>query len=161
MKQEAALFAWQGIENYDGVRPLENFLWVHVRNRLYNLKRNNYARPDTPCDHCPFDAYIERKCTLHDNLMNCEPYARHETRNELKKNLMSTKQGEDMLQGQPHSVEDTALSNELYSMIDKAIPIFMREDWLRFVNKLRLPKAKRETLLNHIRLILSENGIDP
>ena len=26
MKQQARLFAWEGLENYDGVRPLENFL---------------------------------------------------------------------------------------------------------------------------------------
>ena len=26
MKQQARLFAWEGMENYDGVRPLDNFL---------------------------------------------------------------------------------------------------------------------------------------
>ena len=30
MKQQARLFAWQGLEKYDGKRPLENFLWTHV-----------------------------------------------------------------------------------------------------------------------------------
>ena len=54
MKQQARLFAWEGMENYDGIRPLENFLWTHVRNRLYNFKRNNFGRPDKPCDSCPF-----------------------------------------------------------------------------------------------------------
>ena len=37
MKLQARLFEWQGLKNYDGVRPLENFLWTHVRNRLYNF----------------------------------------------------------------------------------------------------------------------------
>ena len=54
MKQQARLFAWEGLKNYDGIRPLENFLWTHVRNRLYNFKRNNFGRPDKPCDTCPF-----------------------------------------------------------------------------------------------------------
>ena len=39
MKQQARLFAWEGIENYDGVRPLANILWTHVRYRLYYFKR--------------------------------------------------------------------------------------------------------------------------
>ena len=34
MKQQARLFAWEGLEHYDGVRPLENFLWTHVRMRV-------------------------------------------------------------------------------------------------------------------------------
>ena len=41
IKQQASLFAWEGLEKYDEKRPLENFLWTHVRNRLYNFKRNN------------------------------------------------------------------------------------------------------------------------
>ena len=53
MKQQAMLFAWEGLENYDGIRPLENFLWVHVKNRLYNFKRNNYSRPNKPCENLP------------------------------------------------------------------------------------------------------------
>lgn len=160
MKQEAALFAWQGLEHYDGVRPLENFLWVHVRNRLYNLKRNNYARPDKPCDKCPFDAYINHRCVKHDNMMDCEPYAKWEARNAIKKSLMSTKQGDDTPQQQRSSMEDTILSREIYTIIDNNIPIGMREDWLRFVNKLKLPKAKREALVENIKTILSDNGIE-
>ena len=52
MKQQAALFAWEGIyDSWDDSRPLENFLWIHVRNRLYNFKRNNYGRPEKPCEY--------------------------------------------------------------------------------------------------------------
>ena len=40
MKQQAAIFAIEGLEKYDNSRPLENFLWTHVRNRLFNYKRN-------------------------------------------------------------------------------------------------------------------------
>ena len=54
MKQQAAIFALEGLKNYDTSRPLENFLWTHVRNRLFNYKRNNYQRPDNPCITCPF-----------------------------------------------------------------------------------------------------------
>ena len=38
MKQQAALFAWEGInDSWDPERPLENFLWIHVRKEPYEL----------------------------------------------------------------------------------------------------------------------------
>ena len=44
MKQQAWQVALEGLKDYDGKRPLENFLWTHVRNRLYNFKRDNLKR---------------------------------------------------------------------------------------------------------------------
>ena len=161
MKQQAALFAWQGLENYDGVRPLENFLWVHVRNRLYNFKRNNYARPDKPCDNCPLKAYINHECTAFTNVMDCDHYAKWFDRNQVKKNLMSTKEHDDYLDRDETPIEDRILSKEIYSIIDSNIPISMREDWLRYINKVKLPKSKREFLFEKILEILKENGIEP
>jgi hypothetical protein len=161
MKQQVALFAWQGLENYDGVRPLENFLWVHVRNRLYNFKRNNYARPDLPCDNCPLNAYVNLECTAFTNVMECEHYLKWFERNQVKKNLMSTKESVDSIDHDSLSLEDKILSKEIYDLINSNIPITLREDWLRYVNKLKLPKNKREALFSIILDILKENGIDP
>ena len=53
MKQQISIFALEGLKNYDHKRPLENFLWTHVRNRLFNYKRDNYQRPDKPCHGFP------------------------------------------------------------------------------------------------------------
>ena len=44
MKQQAAIFALEGLEKYDNKRPLENFLWTHVRNRLFNYKRETIIK---------------------------------------------------------------------------------------------------------------------
>ena len=161
MKQQVALFAWQGLENYDGVRPLENFLWVHVRNRLYNFKRNNYARPDLPCDNCPLKAYVNRRCTAFDSRMQCDIYVKWHDRNLTKKNLMSTKESVDSVDHKSSSLEDKLLSKDIYDLINSNIPISLREDWLRYVNKLKLPKNKREALFSIVLDILKENGIDP
>lgn len=161
MKQEAALFAWQGLKNYDGVRPLENFLWVHVRNRLYNLKRNNYSRLDKPCLDCPFNAYKNHECTKFFNMLDCDLYERWELRNQVKKNLMSTKDQTDPAQAQSSSAEEELFSRELYNVIDENIPVNLREDWIRLTYKLKLSKQKREMLLEIIKEILIENGIEP
>ena len=75
MKQQAAIFALEGLEKYDNKRPLENFLWTHVRNRLFNYKRDNYQRPDKPCLSCVFyDAHCAtstNQCNEYDDKTNC------------------------------------------------------------------------------------------
>lgn len=159
MKQQASLYAWQGLEKYDGIRPLENFLWIHVRNRLYNFKRNNYARPDKPCLNCPLSAYIDGKCTAFSNEMDCEFYSKWFERNEVKKSLMSTKEHADLTPNESLPIEDQVLSQEIYRLVDNNIPAHMREDWLRFTHKLKLSKNKRDKLLETITQILEDHGI--
>jgi len=160
MKQEAAILALQGLADFDGIRPLENFLWVHIKNRLHNFKRNNYARPDKPCDNCPFDAYINKQCTKYENLMDCEPFSRWTLRNDTKKHLMSTKTYNETPNRSTLSLEDGLLSRQIYQLVEDKLPVALREDWIRFSFKLKLSKTKREHLLEVIRGILEENGIN-
>lgn len=44
--QEAFIMGIDGLEKYDEKRPLSNFLFTHISNRLKNFKRNNYYRMD-------------------------------------------------------------------------------------------------------------------
>lgn len=44
IKQEAYILCLAALEKYDGIRPLENFLSVHLRNRLFNFRRNNITK---------------------------------------------------------------------------------------------------------------------
>ena len=47
LMQQGRLIAWRAIlEKYDGKRPLENFLRVHLRNRIINFKRDNTRHED-------------------------------------------------------------------------------------------------------------------
>ena len=46
MKQEAVLMCMEAIPRYDGQRPLENFLSVHVSNRMKNFLRDNVKVKD-------------------------------------------------------------------------------------------------------------------
>ena len=36
---------------------------------------------------------------------------------------------------------------QLFNTVDQSIPISYREDWIRFVNRLRLPKPRREKVI--------------
>jgi hypothetical protein len=91
MKQQITLFALEGIKNYDHKRPLENFLWTHVRNRLFNYKRDNYQRPNKPCLTCPlYDPNLKQStsgCSQFSNKNDCELYSKWSDRNNAKKNL--------------------------------------------------------------------------
>ena len=149
MRQQARLFAWEGLENYDGIRPLENFLWTHVRNRLYNFKRNNFGRPDKPCDVCPFFniSFTNSKgygCKAYDNHEECDLYAGWLSRNTAKKNIMNTAQ----------------LDQEIFNLIDKEIPVQHREDWIRLINNLKLPKVRKQVIIDLVLTILKENNLD-
>jgi DNA-directed RNA polymerase specialized sigma24 family protein len=42
IKQEAFIICMDALERYDNKRPLENFLSVHLSNRLKNFVRDNY-----------------------------------------------------------------------------------------------------------------------
>ena len=58
MKQQARIFALEALDIYDNTKgtTLDTFLWLYVRNRLCNFKRDNYERPK-PCLNCPLNAY--------------------------------------------------------------------------------------------------------
>ena len=36
----------EGLDRYDSNKPLENFMYAHINNRLKNFKRDNYYRFD-------------------------------------------------------------------------------------------------------------------
>jgi len=115
MKQQAAIFALEGLKNYDHKRPLENFLWTHVRNRLFNYKRDNYQRPDKPCLTCPFykpkEASCTSQCSEFSNKNDCSLYSSWYTRNENKKNIMRPVSIESVSQNAEDKL-DTHISNK-------------------------------------------------
>ena len=159
MKQQARLFAWEGLEKYDNKRPLENFLWTHVRNRLYNFKRNNYSRLEKPCDTCEF--YINKKCTAFVDQEECNLYKGWLDRNNSKKNLMHSISVEFDQKENTTSSVGTLFAKEVVELLDAELHVRFREDWIRLLNNLRLNKIRKDRILEEIKSILKENGIDP
>ena len=43
-------------------------------------------------------------------------------------------------------------TKQIYKIVNDNIPVSMREDWIRFSNKLKIQKNKREKLLEKITL---------
>ena len=170
MKQQASLFALQGLDKYDGKRPLENFLWTHVRNRLFNYKRDNYERPDNPCPSCPFfDPNYEcsrNQCEKHEDKTECELFHGWHKRNSSKKNIMAPvnmsgmkDEGESILKQYTCST-DGLYKRHILEYIDKNMPIQLRKDYIRFNNGLKLPKARKAAILDSINKLISEMELD-
>ena len=169
MKQQAAIFALEGLEKYDNKRPLENFLWTHVRNRLFNYKRDNYQRPDKPCLGCKFyDQHCKastNQCLEFANKDDCEEYSAWYSRNTRKKNIMKPVGMEDVSENaqinhSSYSISDIVANEQLISLLDKSIPAQYRETYLRLKHGEKVYKTDLVKLMKIIKTILSENDYD-
>jgi hypothetical protein len=162
MKQQARLYAWEGMENYDSTRPLENFLWTHVRNRLFNFKRDKYERPNKPCCECK--QYIGGTCHIYDDLEECVSYKYWKTKNKSKKNLMNTIDISDINDTyeknirEIYNLDDTLYYKEILEIIDKELPINLRPLFLRLKFGLRLTKAQKIKIQTTVKEILLQHG---
>lgn len=133
IEQEARIIALDGLTRYDPDKPLENFLWVHVRKRLCNFKRDNYMRP-APCSSCPLKAYIKKSdtCKLFKEKAECELWANWKAKTEIKKNVNTPlSMAEVADEGGEYDVIGDIDNNELLAYIDAEIPIWMRHIWLQ------------------------------
>lgn len=163
MKQQAAIFALEGLEQYDSKRPLENFLWTHVRNRLFNFKRDNYFRPDNVCVGCPFHdpqcKLSANQCSKFTNKNDCEIFNQSNQRNNLKKNLMKpVNLDNDNNNIQSSSDISEFISNaELIAIIEEHIETKYRETYLRLKGGAKVAKQDLLKLQDHIAHILQNH----
>lgn len=158
MKQQAAIFALQGLENYDNTRPLENFLWTHVRNRLFNFKRDNYFRPDNVCETCPFfDPKYKKssnQCSKFKNKNECDIYSQWNERNKVKKNLMQPGNIDDNNHTNSNDILDNISNSEIIDIIEKEIDTKFRETYLKLKGGAKVSKQELSKLQTHLQEII-------
>lgn len=166
MKQQACIFAMEGLEKYDNSRPLENFLWTHVRNRLFNYKRNNYQRPDKPCHTCPFfdKSYkcSNNQCSKYTEKKDCELYLAWSSRNDAKKNIMQPTYIEnDNYHSNDNDFVGVLGNEEIIKFLDANVQSEHRENYLKLKHGTKIPKAQLTKLVSHIKNIMESKGWDP
>ena len=164
MRQQARIEAMDGLERYDGVRPLENFLWTHIHNRLFNFKRDNYERPGKPCNICPSYLKKDDLCGIYDDRLECEMYRNCVYRNLTKKNIISpielcnvSDEYEENMKAYDNVV-DTITFNEIKTLLDKGLPVEMRSDYIKMLYNLRVSKQRRAEIYEKIIEIVDEGG---
>lgn len=163
MKQQISIFAIEGIENYDNDRPLENFLWTHVRNRLFNYKRDNYQRPDKPCLTCPlydkFCADPDKDCLKYKHKADCETYQNWHSRNNSKKNLMYLNSIDDIKEYLPniHSSQLSEENRELILFLQEYLIGDYRKIFLKLKFGSKVYKNEMDKLANKIKEMLNND----
>jgi DNA-directed RNA polymerase specialized sigma24 family protein len=168
MKQQISIFALEGLKNYDSKRPLENFLWTHVRNRLFNYKRDNYQRPDKPCLSCPFyDPHLKKStsaCEQYSNKDDCTLYSSWINRNSTKKNLMHLTTIDEVKDyGNVFSSDDSLLfnniaTNEILELCETHLTGEDRIIYLRVKGGAKVSKSDMDKLSIKLKQIISDHG---
>ena len=128
--QEAVIFGLEAYEKWDRVRPLENFISVHISNRLKNLKRDNYFRLGLD------DSKPERKA-----------------HNESKKNLMTP------ISINPNSLfaeYDIDIRDSIEFLLAN-LPPLIKNDFLRMANGVFITKGRRQVVVETVKEILGED----
>ncbi len=165
MRQQARMFALEVLPKYDNKRPLENFLWSCVHNKLFNYKRDNFERPGYPCQTCPYDAWEKDtdKCMKYGDKLECKYYGIWFKRNSAKRNVMhpidlGNVQGENEQNMKiEFDISEYLDAKELNILIEKELPIDLRTDYIKLKNGININKDKKNLLINTIKEIISDN----
>jgi len=165
IKQEARQEAIKAIrDKYDCKRPLKNFLYVHLRRRLLNLRRDKFSRKEPPCLKCPeFDKHYketDNQCKAFLNKMHCQPFEVYTIRNTAKENIVKPVDIDAISETERnickhYQMEDGIESREIFDKLDQEMPLDMRPDYLKLKGGLKLPKSKRDKVMAKIREILN------
>ena len=145
IRQEAYIFGLEALPRYDPNRPLENFLYSHIRNRLINFKRDKYHRTDPRCKICAEHG-------KHPDGSVCTKYAAWKKRNSSKQNLMRPLDIQNLSDENEksvrhsHNIIDEATLTEARDLIDKNLSVELRSIYLRIKAGESVPKAKRVKL---------------
>lgn len=135
IEQEAFIIGLEAMSRYDPDRPLENFLRVHIRNRLSNLRRDRYYRPDT---------------------------GKAESIQRSKKKLLDASPLDDFSYAFSVLDKDNLENRELLEYIDVHLNPSYRADYMRFLDGQKLTKARRTKLFEQLKEIMvnyyGENG---
>jgi RNA polymerase sigma factor (sigma-70 family) len=149
IKQQARLFAIQAMDRYDPTRPLDNFLYSHIKNRLINFRRDNYRRNDPPCLQCHNSIDGE---TRHVDKRYCERYCQWLGRNTRKQNVMSpldisniSDENEPTTRSESTVLEELE-KKELLALIDSKLPVELRAVYLQMQSGESVSKLKRQQI---------------
>ena len=130
IEQEAFLIGISGLAKYDPTRPLENFMYTHINNRLKTFKRDNFYRMD----------YGSSAQKIQDR----------------KKNLLEPV-SIDGLYGvcTTDEIMGEAYIREMIDLIDQKLPSYLRRDYLKLQSNSPLPKGRKARIIEIIELIIN------
>lgn len=130
LTQEAVILGLEAYTRWDKERPLENFVSVHISNRLKNFKRDNYYR-----------------LGLEDS-----PEKRRRANEDKKKIMSPAPMSQD-----PITFESVDNEDEINYLLEALSP-HLRNDFLRMANGVSINKNRRDAVTEAVREVLNEDG---
>lgn len=132
LKQESFIICMEALPRYDAARPLENFLSVHLSNRLKNFVRDNHFSNAEDIDKVRVmkPAQLDHEHSLVD--------------------------GE-----QRFAIRDEQIDyRDMLKIIDRKLPAQYRLDYLKMQNDVYVSRQRKEEITVVIYEILVENGYE-
>lgn len=120
IKQEAFIICMDALERYDQKRPLENFLSVHLSNRLKNFVRDNFYTKDEP----------HKKKILKPQYLTADDVIKYESDHDVKLEAKNLKNIIDKHLPAEHRSDYLKMINDVY------IPKKKREELLALIKEL-------------------------
>lgn len=136
LEQECFLLAREALPRFNGTSPLENFLTSHLRNRLSNMKRDNFSR---------LDSVIQK--IQEDKRALMEPLDISLISPEDESSLIFT---EDVLQNIRNA--------EIIEAITPHIGPGYKRLYKRFIQTGKIVREKRSKFIEHIRELIVKYG---
>ncbi len=133
IEEEAIIIGYDGFKRWDKNRPLRNFLYVHISNRLKTLKRDKYFRLNA---------------------------GKAEDIQQRKKNIMQAKPLDDIDPPNDYEVVDGLILKEIKDEINQKLPIKYRQDYLRLCSGVKISKQKKVKLYSELKKILEKYNED-
>lgn len=147
--QEAYIWALEALPRFDPTRPLDNFLYAHLKRRLINFRRDRYRRADPPCLACHEGHQHEptRLCKIHERWVK-----RNNAKAALNKNA-TPPQAALETPSNDSTFNDVAIRDAV-ALIDKHLDEELRGSWLRMRAGCAVPRVRRMRVEEAIRRIL-------
>lgn len=146
-KQEAMCNAIENaLPKFDATRgTLVAFLATHMRHRLSNYKRKHYWRNEPPCRGCADGR-------THDDGRHCDAHLAWIRLNTSKANLVHPLDIENLEDEPtlPDAATASAIDEETQSLIDTFLPAALRADYLRLKAGVKIPKDRRQAVLDAV-----------
>jgi hypothetical protein len=139
---------------YDSSKPLENYLYVHIKRRLLNLRRDKYKR-NPACAACHNGTPCGKNGTE-----VCKKYSIWLKKNKAKSSLMEPNDITYISdENEPTTREESTVgeeieTKEILAKIDEHLPVSLREPYLKMRDGVSVPKALRLEVEDKVKEIL-------
>jgi len=165
MKQEGIIVGLECLERYDPEKgALETFLWTHIHNQLFNIKRKHYRRPNIQSTCCQVnDIFV---CTTSGEKEDlCPKCQRRIKNNETRRNLtypLSIYLVDDELEpkmSQADTTVENAIGNEIQEIIESNLPSYMRADYLKIIQGVQVSSGTKKRIQGVVKEILDRYNL--